>query len=188
MFHHLFSSYLLWQTCHLSPLLPFCPRHLQCQQHSLPTFSFHSNHKTCKVILRLAAPLASLPSLLSSQGLTDVSSKHLLLLTFPSFPSSPHLTFFPYRTFSLFAIDKCPCGIPHLSSPTKACVSGPILAGCSKPEQELWPSAAAVVSWLLAVLEQPLSLKQEGCREQLKSINHPDTPGMPSDSNKGSCW
>lgn len=27
-----------------------------------------------------------------------------------------------------------------------------------------------------------------GCREQLKSINHPDTPGMPSDGNNGSCW
>lgn len=136
MFHHLFSSYLLWQTCHLSPLLPFCPRHLQCQQHSLPTFSFHSNHKTCKVILRLAAPLASLPSLLSSQGLTDVSSKHLLLLTFPSFPSSPHLTFFPYRTFSLFAIDKCPCGIPHLVAICcSCCFMAPCRAGAAPVSQ-----------------------------------------------------
>lgn len=39
-----------------------------------------------------------------------------------------------------------------------------------------WPCWAAPVS------------QAGGCREQLKSINHPDTPGMPSDSNKGRCW
>lgn len=86
----------------MSPLLPFCLGYLQCQQCGLPTSPLHSSHETFKVILWIAASLASLPLHLSPQGLTDVSSKHLPFHTFPSFPSPPHLNLFPYSTLLLF--------------------------------------------------------------------------------------